>query len=114
MHEISLVEELVETVLNQAEGRPVARVVVRRASTLPPDSLREIWRLLVGGGPLCDATLETTEIERWLRCPCGLDSLLGHDDVMGALAICPRCHEPHACNPGAELELLTVAFAFPR
>lgn len=109
MHEVSLVEELVDAVTRRAGGRRVTRVVVHHASTVPVDALREIWTSLVDGGPLAHAALDTTEVEHRLRCPCGFDAALGHDDVMGPVAVCPACQEPHPYDPGAELQLLDVA-----
>jgi Zn finger protein HypA/HybF involved in hydrogenase expression len=111
MHEISLVEDLVGAVTSQAQGREVTRVVVRHASTVPGDGLRETWASVVAGEPLASAELDATEVERRLTCPCGFDGVLGHDDVMGPVAVCPSCQAPHPYDPGAELELLEVATA---
>ena len=100
MHEISLVQELVDLVTSRAQGRPVTRVVVRHAGTIPPDGLRETWTSVVAGGPLSSAVLDATEIERRLRCPCGLDGVLGHERRTG------NCVDNLACLAGGRNKVL--------
>jgi Zn finger protein HypA/HybF involved in hydrogenase expression len=112
VHEVSLVEEMVVEVRRQAGGRPVERVRVRHATTIPDEVLRQCWELLTTDDPLADVTLETEPFPILLACTCGFNGPLGHDDVIGpTLAACPGCGELRRTPPTAELELLEVLTA---
>lgn len=111
MHEVSLVAELVEVCLRRAErrGGPVRAVRVRHASTVPVDGLRQAFEALTSGTPLAGATLDAEEFDQVLDCPsCGAHSTLCHDDIAGAMAVCPRCDEVAPLPHPAELELLEL------
>ena len=109
MHEVSLVAELIEACDREAAGRPIALVRVRHASSLPEDSLRQAFALLTPNGPLANATLETEPFDVLLRCACGFDGPLGHDDLISSsLAVCPACGDVVTRKATAELELLEV------
>jgi len=112
VHEVSLVAELVDAAIARAGGATVAAVRVRHATTLHEDVLRQAFEMLVDGGPLASATLEVEPFDIRLRCGCGFDGPLGHDDLVGgAMAVCPACGEPSTLPPTAELELLEVRLA---
>jgi Zn finger protein HypA/HybF involved in hydrogenase expression len=109
MHEVSLVAELVDACLDQAHGRAVATVRVRHASTVPEAGLRQAFAMLAQDGPLARATLATESFETRLRCPCGFDGPLGHDDLIdSAFAVCPACGTVTSRARTADLELLEV------
>jgi Zn finger protein HypA/HybF involved in hydrogenase expression len=110
MHEVSLVAALVDAAIDRAGGVPASRVVVRRATTIPDDVLRQAFEMLVPGTLLEDALLTAEPFEVRLVCPCGFDGALVHDDVIGpSQAVCPRCNELRPLPPTAELELIDVA-----
>lgn len=109
MHEVSLVAALIATCEERAAGRPVGTVRVRHASGITGDSLQQAFRLLTETGRLAGATLETEPFEVPLRCPCGFDGILGHDDLVGgSVAACPACGDISTLSRTAELELLEV------
>ena len=109
MHEVSLVDELIDEVRRQAGGARVERVEVRYATTIPGDVLRQAFALLTEGDPLAQATLDAEPFEILLDCPCGFSGALGHDDVVGPTrAVCPSCGELRVTPPTAELELVKV------
>lgn len=65
--------------------------------------------MLTGGGAFADATLDLEPFEIRIACPCGSDSPVGHDDLVGgSFAVCPSCGELVAYPPTPELELLEV------
>jgi Zn finger protein HypA/HybF involved in hydrogenase expression len=114
VHEVSLVAELVDVAVERAGGSPVARVHVRRATTVPDEVLRQAFELLVPGTVLEAAMLEVEPFAIRLACPCGFDGALEHDDVIGPeTAVCPRCAELRSFPPTAELELVAVEVAAP-
>ena len=108
MHEVSLVADLIEVCERQAAGRPVELVRVRHATTIPADVLAQAFAMLTETGPLAGATLETEPFDITLRCVCGFDGPLGHDDLAGSVAVCPSCGDISAVARTAELELLEV------
>jgi Zn finger protein HypA/HybF involved in hydrogenase expression len=110
MHEVGLVAQLVDAALEHAGGAPVSRVVVRHATTIPEDVLRQAWEMLTADGPLADARLVAEPFDVELRCACGFDGALGHDDVIGpGQAVCPGCGELRAIPMTPELELVEVS-----
>lgn len=109
MHEVSLVAALIATCEEQAAGRPIDTVRVRHASSITDESLQQAFRLLAESGDLAGATLITEPFDVPLRCSCGFDGILGHDDLVGgSMAICPSCGDISTMSRTAELELLEV------
>jgi Zn finger protein HypA/HybF involved in hydrogenase expression len=109
VHEVSLVDELVELVERNAAGRPVELVRVRRASTIPEDVLLQAWAAITSETQLAQATLEVEPFDVLLTCPCGFDGVLGHDDLPGvSLAVCPSCGEISEIPPVPELEIVEL------
>lgn len=112
MHEVSLVADLIDVCERQAAGRPIEVVRVRHATTIPPETLQQAFRMLTDGGALAGATLVTEPFDIELACPCGFHGALGHDDLVGgSLAICPSCGTVATLPRTAELELLDIGLA---
>jgi Zn finger protein HypA/HybF involved in hydrogenase expression len=112
MHELGLVEELVAAAEARAAGAPVSLVRVRHASTLPAAALRQAFSMLAEGGVLREARLVTEAFDVRLRCACGFDGALGHDDLVEAwAALCPACGDLSRRERTPELELLEVRLA---
>lgn len=109
MHEVSLVEALVEICSSRSGGRPVELVHVRHASTITEDSLRQAFEMLTQDGPLAGATLQAEPFALQLVCACGFQGPLSHDDVVGgSIAVCPACGDVSQRPRTAELELLEL------
>ncbi|HEY5456132.1 MAG TPA: hydrogenase maturation nickel metallochaperone HypA [Acidothermaceae bacterium] len=109
MHEISLVGELLEEVERRAAGRPVALVVVRHASTIGEETIRQAFTMLAADGALANARLVCEEFEIVLTCPaCGFTGALDHDHLAGHVRVCPRCGDITGDSGLAELELERV------
>jgi Zn finger protein HypA/HybF involved in hydrogenase expression len=112
MHEVSLVAELVDACIQRAGGEPVSLVRVRHASTIPETAIQQAFAMLTEGGHLADAKLVTESFDIRLRCACGFDGSLGHDDLIdAAMAVCPACGDVSARTRTAELELLELRLA---
>jgi Zn finger protein HypA/HybF involved in hydrogenase expression len=110
VHEVSLVEQLIGACIEQAAGRPVGRVRVRHASTIPAEGLHQAFEMLSRNTPLADATLEAETFALRLECGCGFEGPLGHDDVIsGSVAVCPACGDVSTQRRTAELELLEIS-----
>lgn len=112
MHEVSLVARLVDLCAERAAGQPVDRVRVRHASTIPDSVLRQAFAMLTEGGSLATATLDAEPFDIRLRCACGFDGALGHDDLVDAVAaVCPACGDISPRERTAEIELIEVRLA---
>lgn len=112
MHEVSLVAELIAECERSSAGQPVRLVRVRHASSIPEAALQQAFRMLTEGGSLADAALEAETFDVVLRCGCGFEGILGHDDVISAsVAVCPACGDVSTLHRTAELELLEVRTA---
>jgi len=103
MHELSLVAELVDECVRQADGRNVASVQVRHATTIDEEALRQMFAMLTAEGPLVDARLDTKAFAITLRCAaCNRLDVLDHDHAIGHLRICPSCgavsDDPQPCE----------------
>lgn len=104
-----MVAQLVDAAVASADGRVVAAVRIRHATTVPEDVLRQAFEMLTADGPLAAAALETEPFDVRLTCACGFDGTLQHDDVIGpGQAVCPSCSELRAFPPTPELELVEV------
>jgi Zn finger protein HypA/HybF involved in hydrogenase expression len=114
MHEVSLVAELIDECARRAGGSPVRLVRVRHATSIPEPALRQAFDMLTADGPLEGAALEAEAFEIRLRCECGFDGPLGHDDLIsGSIAACPACGEVSVQPRTPELELLELRTAAP-
>jgi Zn finger protein HypA/HybF involved in hydrogenase expression len=113
MHEVSLIAELVDLCVRRAEGLEPAGAVtavrVRYATTIPSDVLFQAFEMLTRDTPLAGATLEAQPFDVPLDCGfCDFNGALGHDDVVGSMAVCPNCGEANPIRHPAELELLEL------
>ena len=112
MPEVSLVAELISECERRSAGRPVQLVRVRHASSIAEPALRQAFRMLTEGSGMADTTLEAETVDVELRCGCGVEGALGHDDLIGGLvAVCPGCGDISTLRRTAELELLEVRMA---
>lgn len=109
MHELSLVAELIEEVEQRAAGRSIALVVVRHATSISEETVRDTFAMLTVDSPLCGATIACEPFDIILRCEaCGFDGALDHDHLVGHLRICPRCGEMSGDSQLPEMELAGV------
>ena len=109
MHEVSLVERLIDECVSRVNGRKVERVRVRYATTIPQEGMHQAFEMLSQGTPLEGARLEAEPFEVTLSCACGFAGALGHDDLISAsIAVCPDCGDVSTRQRRAELELLEV------
>ncbi len=109
MHELSLIAELVDEVEQKAAGRIVATVVVRHATTISEETIRQVFEMLVVGRALAGASLVCEPFEMTLQCSeCGFAGSLDHDHVAGHIRVCPRCGDIAGDTGLAEMELVDV------
>ncbi len=109
MHELSLVAELIDEVEQRAVGRSVTAVVVRHATTIDEETLRQAFVMLATGRSLAAARLECEPFEITLNCAgCGFNGPLDHDHLAGHVRVCPQCGGISGDAGVAEMELVRV------
>jgi hydrogenase nickel incorporation protein HypA/HybF len=116
MHELSIVESVVESVTETAAGYPGARVIAVKLrvgvlAAVVKESLEFCWELATEGTPLAGAALVVNVVPVGLHCTaCGRDA-----EVEGALSFrCPHCGEPAAdLRQGRELEIESIEIEEP-
>lgn len=109
MHEISLITDLVEECERQAGDAQIKSVSVRHATTIPQDMLHEVWGMVTVDRSIASAQLKSEAYEAHLNCEqCGFNGVLGHDDVVGHMSVCPQCSNPTEFEHAAEIELIGV------
>jgi Zn finger protein HypA/HybF involved in hydrogenase expression len=108
MHELSLVEELVDECNRLAAGRRVAEVRARCPLVVDVDELVEGFKELTSGGSLGDAELVIEAVPVALHCKCGFEGEMDSAELVGHLAICPGCGQVQEAETGLELVALRL------
>jgi Zn finger protein HypA/HybF involved in hydrogenase expression len=118
MHELSLVEQLLDECRARAQGRTVEAVSARCSSAIDPVLLSEGFALLAGqlaapgpGGDsgLSKARLELETVPAHFQCGCGFTGELAPDHLAGHIGICPACGHVSEVHTGVELVALHFA-----
>ena len=112
MHEVSLVAELVEACLGQADGAVVRRVLIRHASTASEAAIRQAFSMLTADGLLANAQLTTEAFPVSIDCACGFAGIVGSEAGTGVGSVlCPSCDALHRLPRRPEIELLAIETA---
>jgi len=90
MHELALIQSVVEMVTEHAQGRCVRRVKLEigKFTCVTPDAMRFCFDVVATGTPLGGARLEIVEIEALARC-----RVCGETFVQQTLWSCCPCGE---------------------
>jgi Zn finger protein HypA/HybF involved in hydrogenase expression len=115
MHEYSIIQQLIEKLLAQAQsqgGRRVKQVHLRRGSTFSVGPLLQAFQMLTPNTPLQNAELVIDEFSTEHQCHnCGRSQAISSDDLIGHLFICPGCGFAEEIDEAHGLELVRVTFA---
>jgi len=112
MHEVSIVQSLVENIDRQLAAQQAERAVsvrVRRGSTFSADALEQAFAGLTPGTRLEGAALLVESIETRFTCArCGHSQPITSDDLTGHFFLCPACDAVQEIDEAHDLELLEV------
>ena len=112
MHEVSIVQSLIESIDSQLAAQNVERATsirVRRGSTFSADALEQAFAALSPGTRLADATLLVETFDTRFTCPrCGHSQTITSDDLTGHFFLCPGCNAVQEIDEAHDLELLEV------
>jgi Zn finger protein HypA/HybF involved in hydrogenase expression len=107
MHEFGIVEALVSQVLEKlkhAHIQQVDAVYFRRSSAFSEEALTHAFRALTVHTPLENACLMIETVNLEYTCPCGNQTVITSDDLIGHMYFCPICGEVYEVNEAHDLE----------
>lgn len=114
MHEFSIVQQLMERLLQEAKAKgadSVKEVHLRRGSTFAEAPLRQAFQILSENTPLQKAELIIDEFSVEYKCEnCGHKQVITSDDLIGHLFVCPECGTAHEIEEAHGLELVSVTY----
>ncbi len=120
MHEYSLMQRLIETILKNMEegadfqGRQVkeVRLAIGALDIHSPDSFRQAYEVLVRETPLAGSRLDLTVVPGSISCPmCGFqgpcqNDVDGHDPM--PVTACPQCGTLAGVTGGRGIEAIEL------
>ena len=114
MHEYTIVEQLIERLLEQCtkhDAKSVQLIHLRRGSTFSEAPLRQAFEMLSPGTPLVGAKLVIDEFTVNHECGnCGKKQAVMADDLIGHMFVCPDCGKADEIEEAHGLELLDVEY----
>jgi len=114
MHEYSVVQQLIEKLLDEIKKRGASRIKevrLRRGSTFAEGPIQQAFEIMSQNTPLQDAQLIIEELAVEHKCRnCGYKQTLTPDDLIGHLYICPECGESEEIDEAHGLQLLEVTY----
>lgn len=112
MHEVSIVQALIENIDNQLAGQNIRRAStlrVRRGSTFSADALKHSFAALSPGTRLEGAELVVETFDtRFLCAVCDHSQTITSDDLTGHFFLCPVCDAVQEIDEAHDLELIEV------
>jgi hydrogenase nickel incorporation protein HypA/HybF len=112
MHELSAVQTLVDSLLEDEQVRSahtVEVVRVRRGAAISHEAIRLGFDALTRDTPLEGARLEIEELAvLGPSCHCGEPISLGGSDLAAQMYVCPACSYIHDLARAADLELIEI------
>lgn len=120
MHEYSLMQRLIETILKNMEegadfqGRQVkeVRLAIGALDIHSPDSFQQAFEVLIQGTPLAGSHLDLAVVPGSIACPkCGFsgpcqEDVDGHDPM--PVAECPQCGTLAGVSGGRGIEAIEL------
>lgn len=115
MHEVSIINDLIDRLDQQLAAQNVARATglhLRRGSTFSEAALHQSFQMLSPGTRLEGARLVVETIDTLFNCAqCGHTQSITSDDLIGHMFICPHCDHVQEIDEVHELEVLEVVTA---
>ncbi len=112
MHEMSVVQQLIETLDQELAQQGVDRALqvrLRRGSTFSEEALHQAFALYTPGTRLAGAELVVETVETQLTCDqCGHTQAVAPQDVVNHMVVCPACGALQFLDEAHELTLVDV------
>ncbi len=94
MHEYSIVESIVESMLSSLEKKKAIGVVLvkfKRGSAFSEEAFRQAYKASTQGTLLQDAPVSIDKEDLSYTCACGHSQVIESEDLLGHLYVCPSC-----------------------
>ena len=111
MHELGIVQSLVQGLSSHLAGKGVEKVVsvrLRRGSTFSEEALRETYFALTKGSILEGSRLSIEGVNHNFECHCGHTQAITSDDLIGHIFVCPSCGTVREIDEADDLQLVEV------
>ena len=112
MHEVSIVQALIEAIDDQLAHQNIERITsirLRRGGTFSADALQQSFAALAPGTRLEGALLEIESCDtRFICTGCGHSQIISSDDLTGHFFLCPACDAVQEIDEAHDLELVEV------
>jgi len=111
MHEYSIVDSIVRSMLDAIEKEGAARVTsvrFKRGSAFSEEAFRQAYESLTAGTLLAGAPLQIETVNFDFTCRCGHGQVITSDDLIGHMFVCPRCGATKEIDEAHDLELVEL------
>ena len=111
MHEYSIVESIVTSMLDAIEKQKATKVVsvrFKRGSAFSEDAFRQAYQSLTVGTILEQAPVKIDTVNLDFKCDCGHNQVITSDDLVGHMFICPQCGMTKEIDEAHDLELVEL------
>jgi Zn finger protein HypA/HybF involved in hydrogenase expression len=111
MHEYSIVESIVSSMLDAIKKQDATKVVsvrFKRGSAFSEEAFHQAYQALTVGTVLEKAPVEIETINLDFNCACGHKQVITSDDLMGHMFVCPKCGATKEIDEAHDLELVEL------
>lgn len=111
MHEYSIVESIVTSMLDAIEKRKATEVVsvrFKRGSAFSEEAFLQAYQALTVGTILEQAPITIDTVNLDFNCVCGHQQVITSDDLIGHMFVCPQCGATKEIDEAHDLELVEL------
>jgi Zn finger protein HypA/HybF involved in hydrogenase expression len=111
MHEYSIVDSIVASMLEAIKKQHVTKVIsvrFKRGSAFSEEALRQAYESLTAGTILADAPVQIDTVNLNFKCLCGHEQIATSDDLIGHMFVCPKCGATKEIDEAHDLELVEL------
>ncbi|MCE0499009.1 MAG: hydrogenase maturation nickel metallochaperone HypA [Methylacidiphilales bacterium] len=94
MHEYSIVESIVNSMLDAIEKQRVAKIMsvrFKRGSAFSEEAFQQAYQSLTVGTLLEQTPITIDTVNLDFNCSCGHKQVIDSDELVGHMFICPKC-----------------------
>jgi Zn finger protein HypA/HybF involved in hydrogenase expression len=111
MHEYSIVDSIVTSMLDAIKKQQATKVVsvrFKRGSAFSEEAFRQAYQSLTVGTLLAEAPVRIDTVNLDFNCACGHKQVITSDDLVGHMFVCPTCGATKEIDEAHDLELVEL------
>jgi len=111
MHEYSIVDSIVTSMLDAIKKQQATKVVsvrFKRGSAFSEEAFRQAYQSLTVGTLLAKAPVHIDTVNLDFNCACGHKQVITSDDLVGHMFVCPICGATKEIDEAHDLELVEL------